>query len=334
MSKHPEYQYLDLAERILTEWVKNVDRANGDVSYSLFGAQCRYDLSKGFPLLTTKKVYWKGVVTELIWFITGQSNIRFLVENNVHIWDDYPYYVYNGKVKKQEKENSPLIKGDGGILEPLTKEGFIAKILEDADFAEKYGNLKNIYGEAWRRWPTKDPERTVDQIKFVLRELTEDPDARNAIVTAWNPEYMYTMAKPEEANKFPICHAMFQFSIKEGKLSCQLYQRSADLFLGVPFNIASYALLTHILAKLLGVGVGDFVHTFGDVHIYETHIEQMREQLAREPKDFPTLTISDSLVDVDHITHDMITLENYDPHPPIKAAMAVVGGMVGRDDGN
>ncbi len=321
MANHSENQYLDLARRILDTGVKNVDRANGDVSYSLFGAQCRYDLSEGFPLLTTKKVYWKWVVTELIWFLTGQSNIRFLVENNVHIWDDYPYYIYNGKSKKWE-------------VPVITKDEFIEKILKDADFSEQHGNLKNIYGEAWRRWPTKDPERTVDQIKFVLRELTEDPDARNAIVTAWNPEFMYTMAKPEEANKFPICHAMFQFSIKDGKLSCQLYQRSADLFLWVPFNIASYSLLTHILAKILGVGVGDFVHTFGDVHIYETHIEQMREQLAREPKDFPTLTITDSLVDVDNITHDMITLENYDPHPPIKAAMAVVGGMVGRDEEN
>jgi len=317
--KHPEYQYLDLAQKILDEWVKNVDQANGDVSYSLFWAQCRYDLSQGFPLLTTKKVYWKWVVTELIWFLTGQKNIDFLVKNKVHIWDDYPYYIYNGKVKN-------------GELSEMSKEEFIERIENDEEFAKEHGNLKNIYGEAWRSWPTKDPNRTVDQIGFVLRELTEDPDARNAIVTAWNPEYMYTMAKPEEANKFPICHAMFQFSIKDGKLSCQLYQRSADLFLGVPFNIASYALLTHILAQILWVGVGDFVHTFGDVHIYETHLEQMKEQLSRDPKPFPSISIDPSLKNVDDIDFSHIKLESYEAHPPIKAAMAVVGWMVGRDD--
>lgn len=316
---HPENQYLDLAKKILTEGIKNIDRANGDVSYSLFGAQCRYDLSQWFPLLTTKKVYWKWVVTELIWFLTGKKNIDFLVKNKVHIWDDYPFYIYNGKAKN-------------GELPEMTKEEFIDKIKNDEEFAKEHGNLNNIYWEAWRSWPTKDPNRTVDQIGFVLRELTEDPDARNAIVTAWNPEYMYTMAKPEEANKFPICHAMFQFSIKDGKLSCQLYQRSADLFLGVPFNIASYALLTHILAHLLWVGVWDFVHTFGDVHIYETHVEQMKEQISREPKPFPKLTIDPSLSNVDDVDFSHIILENYEAHPPIKAEMAVVGWMVGRDE--
>lgn len=317
--QHPEYQYLELAKKILNEWVKNVDRANGDVSYSLFWAQCRYDLSKGFPLLTTKKVYWKWVVTELLWFLTWKKNIDFLVKNNVHIWDDYPYYIYNSKAKKWE-------------LPILTKEDFIEKIKNDDTFVKLHGNLNNIYWEAWRSWPTKDQNRTVDQIAFVLRELTEDPDARNVMVTARNPEYMYTMAKPEEANKFPICHAMFQFSIKNWKLNCQLYQRSADLFLWVPFNIASYALLTHILAHLLNVWVWDFVHTFWDVHIYETHIEQMKEQMSREPKTFPKLTIDSSLKNVDDIDFHHIILENYDAHPPIKAQMAVVWWMVWRDE--
>lgn len=316
---HPEYQYLNLAKRILEEWVKNIDRANGDISYSLFGAQTRYDLSKWFPLLTTKKVYWKGVVTELLWFLTGKKNIDFLVKNNVHIRDDYPYYIYSGKAKKGE---FPI----------LSKEEFIEKIGNDDTFAKLHGNLDNIYGEAWRNRPSKDPDHRVDQIAFVLKELTEDPDARNAIVTARNPEFMYTMAKPEEANKFPICHALFQFSIKEWKLNCQLYQRSADLFLGVPFNIASYALLTHILAHLLWVGVGDFIHTFGDVHIYETHVAQMKEQLNREPKSFPKITIDSSLKNIDDIDFHHIILDDYDAHPPIKATMAVVGWMVGRDD--
>ena len=317
MDKHPEYQYLDLAQRILETGERRVDHGTGNVYYSLFWAQCRYDLAHGFPLLTTKRVYWKWVLTELIWFLTGQTNIRFLVENNVHIWDDYPYYIYNEGVKKWE-------------FPPLTKEEFITKIHDDASFAEKYGELKNIYGEMWRRWPTRDGD-TIDQYKFILSELATDPDAKNLIVTAWNPENMYTMAKSGKANKFPICHAFYQFSLIGGKLSCQLYQRTADLFLGVPFNIASYALLTHIIARILWVEPWEFIHTFGDVHIYENHRDQMQEQLTREPRPFPRVKIDPSLKSIDDITFEHVSLEGYDPHPPIKAEMAVVGWMVWRD---
>ncbi len=318
-ARHPEYQYLNLAQKILDEWVRNVDLWSGDVAYALFGAQIRFDLSQGIPLLTTKKVYWKWVVAELLWFLHWDKNIEFLVKNNVHIWDDYPYYIYNNKAKKWEY---PV----------MSKDEFIDTLTNDHEFAQLHGNLENIYWQAWRDRPTKDSNHTVDQIAFVLRELAEDPDARNAIVTSWNPEYMYTMAKPGEANKFPICHALFQFSIKNNKLSCQLYQRSADLFLWVPFNIASYSLLTYIMAHLLGVEVGEFVHTFGDVHIYESHMSQMKEQLTREPKLFPTVKIDSSLTNIDDIDFSHITLEWYDAHPPIKAQMAMVGGMVGRDD--
>lgn len=318
-TKHPEYQYLELAQKIIDEWVRNVDLWSGDVAYALFGAQIRFDLSQWLPLLTTKRVYWKWVVAELLWFLHGDKNIEFLVKNNVHIWDDYPYYIYNGKVKKWE-------------LPELTKEEFIDKIGDDPEFAAAHGNLENIYWQARRDRPTKDKDHRVDQIAFVLRELAEDPDARNTIVTSWNPEYMYTMAKPGEANKFPICHALFQFSIKNNKLSCQLYQRSADLFLWVPFNIASYALLTHIMAHLLWVEVGEFIHTFWDVHIYESHMDQMKEQLTREPRPFPTVSIDSSLTSIDDIDFSHIMLEGYDPHPSIKAQMAMVWGMVGRED--
>ena len=321
MSIHPEQQYLDLWKDLIENGIYNKDLGSGDVTYSFFGRQFRIDFADGFPLLTTKRVYWKWVVTELLWFLRGDSNIRFLVENGVHIWDDYPYYIYNNKVKK-------------GLEPAMTKEEFIQKILEDADFARAHGELPKIYGELWRRWPTRTPGRTIDQISWILQELREDPYARNCCLTAWNPEYLYSMALPDEASRYPICHGFSQYSIKDGKLYGQLYQRSADLFLGVPFNIASYSLLVHILAHLLGVEAGGFVHTFGDVHIYENHIEQMKEQMAREPRNFPKVTIDPSLKSIDELDFHHIILEDYEPHASIKAQMAVVGGMVGRDNKN
>lgn len=318
-SKHPEYQYLDLLKEIHETGVKNVDEGTDAVSYSVFGRQIRFDLSKGFPLLTTKRVYWNGVLHELIWFLTGQTNIKYLVDNNVHIWDDYPYKAYNERISKGEK------------LEELSKEEFIENIANDEKFAKEYGNLRRIYGESWRNWPTKKGGRTIDQLQWVVDELTADPDARNCIVTSWNPEYLYSMALPEEASRFPICHNMYQVSVKEGKVSLQLYQRSADMFLGVPFNIASYALLTHIIAKILKLDVGEFVHTFGDAHIYENHMDQVTEQLARDPKDFPTLKIADEATSLDNFKAEHVVLENYDPHKTIKGELTVAGGVKKRD---
>ncbi|OGK28729.1 thymidylate synthase [Candidatus Roizmanbacteria bacterium RIFCSPHIGHO2_02_FULL_40_9] len=308
---HPEYQYLNLLKEVLKTGIKNVDRGTGAVSYSVFGRQCRYDLSKGFPLLTTKRTYWKGVLHELYWFASGQSNIKYLVDNNVHIWDDYPYKIYTQKSKK---------------VEQINKEEFIEKIKNDKKFAEKWGNLPKIYGELWRRWPTRS-ERTIDQLQWVIKELREDPYARNAIVTSWNPEYLYTMATYEDASRFPICHNMYQISIKDGKLYLQLYQRSADLFLGVPFNIASYALLAHVVAMVLNVEPGEFIHTFGDAHIYENHIEQVKEQLARKPKPLPTIRIKPKIKEINEFTPEKIILENYDSHPPLKGELTVAGGF-------
>ncbi len=318
MPLHPEQQYLDLWKDLIENGIYNKDLGSGDVTYSFFGRQFRFEFEDGFPLLTTKKVYWKWVVTELLWFLRGDSNIRFLVENNVHIWDDYPYYIYNNGVKK-------------GANPAMTKEEFIAKILEDADFAKVHGELPKIYGELWRRWPTKTPGRTIDQISWILKELKEDPYARNCCLTAWNPEYLYSMALPDEASRYPICHGFSQYSIKDGKLYGQLYQRSADLFLGVPFNIASYSLLVHILAHLLGVEAWWLIHTFGDVHIYENHIPQMKEQMTRTPHPFPKVTIDPSLKSIDELDFHHIILSDYEADAPIKAQMAVVGGMVGRD---
>lgn len=311
--RHPEYQYLDLLQEILDTGIKNVDEGTGAVTKSVFGRQIRFDLSDGFPLLTTKRVYWKGVMHELYWFFSGQKNIKYLVDNNVHIWDDYPYKIYKTK----------------GLPE-LSKEEFIEKIKTDEVFAKEHGVLNRIYGEMWRAWPTKDG-RGADQLAWVLKELREDPYARNAIVNSWNPEYLYSMAKPEETSMFPICHNMYQMSIKDGRLYLQLYQRSADMFLGVPFNIGSYALLTVIMAKILGVKPGEFIHTFGDAHIYENHFDQVREQLAREPKAFPKLSIDDSVKELADFTTDKIKLENYEPHDTIKAELTVAGGAKARD---
>ncbi len=313
--QHPEQQYLNLLQEILDTGDRKVDQGTGDASYSVFGKQIRFDLNQGFPLLTTKKVYWKGVVEELFWFMSGQSNVAYLVKKGVHIWDDYPYKIY----KKKSEE---------GKLPALTKEEFIAKLTADEEFAKLHGELPRIYGELWRRWPTRTPGRTIDQLRWVINELTEDPNAHNAIVNSWNPEYLYKMATYEDACRFPICHNMYQVNIIKEKVCLQLYQRSADSFLGVPFNIASYALLTHIIAKALNREVGDFVHTFGDVHIYENHIEQVKEQLKRQPKPLPQIKISESVKDIDDFKPEHVELIGYDPHPALKAELSVSGGFI------
>ena len=311
--KHPEYQYLDLMQELLDHGGRQEDAQTGDITYSLFGKQIRFDLSEGFPLLTTKKVFWKGVLHELYWFMSGQINVKYLVDKGVHIWDDYPFRIYNDK---REKEGWP----------ELTKEEFIDKITNDEAFAAKHGDLPRIYGEMWRKWPRKDGSEGVDQLSRIVQEITKDPHCHNAIVTSWNPEYLYAMAKPGEAARFPICHNMYQINLCKGKLCLQLYQRSADIFLGVPFNIGSYALLTMIISKITGYPVGEFVHTFGDVHIYEKHLEAAKEQLTREPMPFPTVTIDDAVTSIDAFRPEHVTLNNYESHPPIKAELAVVGG--------
>lgn len=313
---HPEQQYLNLLKDILENGEEQIDYGEGVKTYSVFGRQIRFDLADGFPLLTTKKVYWKGVMHELMWFMKGMTNIKYLVDNNVHIWDDYPYRLYNEK-----------LKAAGSGLSELTKDEFIEKIKNDEAFAASHGELKHIYGELWRSWTAYDGS-TIDQLQWAIDELKKDPCAHNTIVNSWNPSYLYSMAPNNSGVRFPICHNMYQLNIKHGKLCLQLYQRSADIFLGVPFNIASYALLTVIIAKILGIEPGEFVHTFGDVHIYENHRDQVREQLSRVPRPFPTVKIEGAVVDIDSLSVEQIVLEGYDPHPPIKAELSVVGGYV------
>lgn len=310
--KHPEYQYLELMQEIMDTGEKQLDKGTGVSTYSVFGRQMRFDLAEGFPLLTTKRVYWKGVLHELYWFFSGQSNIKYLVDNDVHIWDDYPYKIYCEKVER-------------GEAEVLTKEVFIEKIANEDSFAAQHGNLAHIYGEMWRRWPAPDG-RKVDQLAWVVDELRKDPDAHNTIVNSWNPPYLYAMAPKGEGARFPICHNMYQVNIKHGKVCLQLYQRSADIFLGVPFNIASYALLVHVIARLLGREVGEFVHTFGDVHIYDNHFDAAREQLARTPHPFPSLVVDDSVREIDDFKPALVTLSGYEPEKTIKAEFVVAGG--------
>lgn len=310
--RHPEHQYLDLLRDVLENGEEQVDKGTGVKTYSVFGRQIRFDLSQGFPLLTTKKVFWKGVLEELYWFVSGNTNVAYLAKKGVHIWDDYPYKIYVEKVKAE------------GLPE-MTKEAFIEKLTSDNAFAEAHGNLPHIYGEHWRKWQGKDG-RTIDQLGWAIEELRRDPDAHNTLVTSWNPEYLYNMAAPGQGVRFPICHNMYQINIKNGKVCLQLYQRSADIFLGVPFNIASYALLTVIIAKILGREPGEYVHTFGDLHIYENHKEQVREQLTREPKPLPTVSLSDETTSLGTFRPEHVELHNYEAHPPIKAELTVAGG--------
>ena len=311
-NRHPEYQYLDLAREILKSGIDQKDRGTGVVTRSVFGIRHEYDLANNtFPLLTTKRVYWKGVLEELYWFFSGQTNIKYLVDKDVHIWDDYPYKIYKEKNKNTK----------------LTKEEFIQKIKTDKKFAKKWGELPRIYGEMWRKWPTRKKGRTIDQLQWVIDELREDPNAHNAIVNSWNPEYLYKMAERDDASRFPICHNMYQISNRDGKLDLLLYQRSCDFFLGVPFNIASYALLTIILAKILKLKPGKFIHVYGDIHIYENHIDQVKEELKRKPRPFPKVKILGKLNSIKDFTPDKIVLEGYNPHPPIKAELTVSGGL-------
>ncbi|KKQ97663.1 MAG: thymidylate synthase [Candidatus Nealsonbacteria bacterium RIFCSPLOWO2_02_39_8] len=316
-TQHPEYQYLNLLQELIDKGFEQIDAGTGVKTYSLFAKQFRFDLSDSFPLLTTKKVFWKGLLYELHWFIKGGKNIKYLVDNNVHIWDDYPYRIYREKIEK-------------GIEKEMTKEEFIENIAKDNDFAEKHGNISHVYGDMWRHWPTKT-DRTIDQLKWLIDTLRRDKSAHNALVSVWNPEYLYEMALPGDACRFPICHNMFQVNQNSGKLSLQLYQRTCDVFLGVPFNIASYALLTLILAHITGNKPGEFIHTFGDIHYYENHLDAIKEQLQREPKPFPIVKIDPNLKEIDDFKPEMVELVGYESHTPIKASLTPVGGLVTKE---
>lgn len=306
-----EKAYLDLLREILNTGCFKDDRTKTGTK-SVFGRQIRFDLSKGFPLLTTKKVFLRGIIHELLWFLKGESNIKYLVDNNVHIWDEWPYKYYTQRVEGKGQ------RAKGKEQKVLTKEEFIEKIKTDSKFAKKWGELGPVYGVQWRHWKSPDGQE-VDQIKNVITQIKKNPFDRRLIVSAWNVSDIEEMAKAG----LPPCHSLFQFYVLDGKLSCQLYQRSADMFLGVPFNIASYALLTMMVAQVCDLKAGDFVHTFGDAHIYSNHIDQVKEQLGRKPRKLPVMKINPRIKDIFKFKFEDFTLENYNPYPTIKAPVAV-----------
>ncbi|MCI0129592.1 MULTISPECIES: thymidylate synthase [Enterococcaceae] len=314
-----EEAYLELGREILNKGHEKTDRT-GTGTKSLFGYQMRFDLSQGFPLLTTKRIPFSLVKSELLWFLKGDTNIKYLLENNNHIWDEWAFERY---VKSEDYKGPDMTDFgrrclvDEEFNQAYQKEmtSFREKMLMDDEFAEKYGELGNIYGSQWRRWKTSTGD-TIDQLQDVIDMIRHTPDSRRLIVSAWNPEDVPSMA-------LPPCHTLFQFYVADGKLSCQLYQRSADVFLGVPFNIASYALLTHLIAHETNLEVGEFVHTLGDAHLYSNHIEQMTEQLSRQQRELPTLWLNKEKQSVFDFDMDDIKIEGYQPHPSIKAPIAV-----------
>ena len=286
-------QYLDMCRFVLENGKLKTDRTNtGTISY--FGYQARYDLEEGFPLLTTKKVHLKSIIHELLWFISGDTNIKYLVDNDVRIWNEWPYEAYK---KSSEYQGEDL------------KE-FAQKVKDDAEFAKKWGELGPVYGKQWRDFGG------VDQLENLVNDLKNNPDSRRLIISAWNPPLIPQMA-------LPPCHAFMQFYVNDGELSCQLYQRSADIFLGVPFNIASYSLFTMMLAQVCGLKAKWFVHTLGDAHIYTNHLEQVNLQLTRDTRKLPTMKINPNITSIYDFKYEDFELEGYDPHPLIKGVVAV-----------
>ena len=303
-------QYLELLKDIKTNGVKKNDRT-GVGTISVFGRQLHFDLDQGFPAVTTKKLFMRGIIHELIWFLQGSTNIKYLVDNDVHIWDDWPYKAYLlGQNKKIPEINGP--EWNNGIRE------FTDRIKRDSNFAKEHGELGPVYGYQWRSWPTPDG-RHIDQIKNVIDTIKKNPDSRRMIVSAWNVADIDEMA----ISGLPPCHLLFQFYVANGKLSCQMYQRSADTFLGVPFNIASYALLTMMIAQVTGLKPGEFVHTFGDTHLYLNHLQQVDLQLSRKPKPLPQMKINPNVKDISDFKFEDFELVGYNPEPSISAPIAV-----------
>ena len=294
-------QYLELLDKICREGVVRGDRT-GTGTKGIFGYQMRFDLSEGFPLMTTKRLFLKGVIYELLWFLKGDTNIKYLVDNGVHIRDSDAFRYYNELCVKH------------GVL-PVDMDTFLAAAgVESPIEGYRFGDLNNVYGYQWRSWPNPDGG-VIDQIERVIETIKTNPNSRRMIVSAWNVADVDRMA-------LPPCHTMFQFFVAEGKLSCQLYQRSGDTFLGVPFNIASYALLTMMIAKECGLEPGEFVHTLGDAHLYLNHQEQAAEQLSREPRKLPTMRLNPDVKSIFDYTYADFTLEGYEPYPAIKAPLS------------
>ena len=340
--KHQEYQYLDILKDILKngsdkelfftpEVIKQYEdkREKPPFIRSVFGREMRFDLSKGFPLLTTKKVFTRGIIIELLWFLRGDSNIKFLVDNNVHIWDEWAYKRFKKAQNFKFKiSNFKLTQAEKNIASQDEFVQHLKELLKDSDFVKEWGDLITVYGRMWRRWPAGDG-RAIDQLGWVIDGLKKKPFRKSYVVSAWNPDFIYSMASKGNANEVPpFCHTTFQFAVTDkNKLNCGLYQRSGDMFLGVPFNIASYSLLTMMVAQVTGLELGEFVHFLGDAHIYSNHFAQVKEQLKRKPKRFPKMKINPKVKNIDDFKPEDFTLEDYNPYPPIKAEIANIGGF-------
>lgn len=311
---HPEYQYLNLLKDILDNGSWKVSHSTGVRLKSVFGRQIRFDLSAGFPLLTTKKVFSRGIIHELIWFLSGSENIKYLIDNNVHIWDEWAYKKYTWMVKK-----------------PFSYEEFVDQLKNQPGFVEKYGNLGAVYGVQWRNWPASTQSggpKTIDQLGWAIEKIKKYPQKKHYIISAWNAGCIYEMSGSHAASMvIAPCHTLFHINITGDKLSLLLYQRSADMFLGVPFNIASYSLLTLMLAQVTGYQPGEFIHTFGDAHIYENHFEQVKKQLSRRPRPFPVMKLNPKIKSIDKFKFSDFELVDYNPHSGIKADITVVGGF-------
>ena len=303
-------QYLGVLKDIKENGTQKGDRT-GTGTVSVFGRQMRFNLSDGFPAVTTKKLYMRSIIHELLWFLKGSTNIKYLVDNNVSIWNEWPFKSYLMQTKQAIPETNSLEWSQ-------KLEKFIENIKTDDAFSQKYGELGPVYGKQWRKWETPDGQE-IDQIAEAIQTLKKNPDSRRIIISAWNVADIEEMAK----SGLPPCHSLFQFYVVDGKLSCQMYQRSADFFLGVPFNIASYALLTMMIAQVTDLEPGEFIHTFGDAHIYNNHFDQVNEQLSREPKPLAKMKINPKIKNIDDFTFDDFSLEGYESWPAIKAPIAV-----------
>lgn len=286
-------QYLDLCRHVLTHGTEKTDRTNTGTK-SVFGYQMRFDLSEGFPLLTTKKVFLKAIIHELLWFISGDTNIKYLVDHDVRIWNEWPYEKFKKSSDYQQE----------------TMEEYVQKIKNDANFAKKHGELGPVYGAQWRNF------NGVDQLMEVIRQIKQTPDSRRIILSAWNPKDLPEMA-------LPPCHTFMQFYVVNGELSLQLYQRSGDIFLGIPFNIASYSLFLMMVAQVTGLKPKTFVHTIGDAHIYSNHFDQVNLQLSRTPRELPKMKINPNVTDILDFKFEDFELTDYNPYPPIKGVVAV-----------